>query len=59
MQDSENAQHCILLRDKLVTDLVIRAAEVQLCNATTLRDKLKEKTTGPLIENLQPGYRKM
>lgn len=54
-QDSENVQLRILLREKLLTNLVIRAAMVQLCNAKTLRDMLKEKTTSPVIKNLQPS----
>jgi len=51
-QDSANLQHYILLRDKLVTHAVIRATTVSTCNATMLRDKLKENVarfTGPLL----------
>ena len=37
-----NLKNCILLRDKLATNVVIRATEGLTCNATMLRDKLKK-----------------
>jgi len=53
-QDSANLKQYVLLPNKLVTQVVIRATENFNCTATMLQDKLKKNVahiTGPLSIN--------